>query len=241
VTEPRAANDARVVVVEDEPKIASLVRDYLARDGYRVEVLGDGEGAVERIVASAPALVVLDWMLPGRDGLSICRELRATSSVPVIMLTARVDERDRLDGFEAGADDYVCKPFSPAELVARVRSVIRRAGTDTDGDTDGEGAAGAGEIVHGDTRLDLAAMRCTVGTETVELTPVEFRLLRGMLSTPGRYYSRYQLMRLIYDDHRVVSDRTIDSHVRNLRRKLPAAADGEGPIRSRYGIGYGIE
>lgn len=177
----------RILVVEDEQKIARLLQDYLNAAGFAVDWLDRADGAVERVMASEPALVVLDRMLPGGDGLELCRTLRRQSSVPVIMLTARVDEADRLDGFEAGADDYLCKPFSPAELVARVRSVLRRTGGSAD---DGDAAR---TITLRGLVLDTDAQRCTLHGTPIELTPVAFRLLHDMLVRPGRVRSRYGL------------------------------------------------
>jgi two-component system response regulator BaeR len=167
-------------------------------------------------------------MLPGRDGLAICREVRAFSTVPIIMVTARVEEIDRLIGLEIGADDYVCKPFSPREVMARVKAVLRRA---------------AGAPVAGDCplRLDEDRLEAHAGGRAVALTAVEFRLLKILSAEPGRIFSRNRLMDGIYPDHRVVSDRTIDSHVKKLRRKLEAAAPGLQLIHSVYGAGYKVE
>jgi two-component system response regulator BaeR len=230
---------ARVLVVEDEAKLAALQRDYLAAAGFDVDVLGDGRGVVERVLAAPPDLLVLDLMLPGEDGLSICRRLREHSAVPIIMVTARVDEVDRLLGLELGADDYLCKPFSPRELVLRVRAILRRAAATR------HGADGRDDVLrHADLALDLARHRCTLGDTTIELTPVEFRLLAALMQSPGRVLSRQQLQGVAYEDHRVVSDRTIDSHVRNLRQKLGDQGEGDDAralLRSVYGVGYALD
>lgn len=222
-----------ILIVEDEVKLTTLIRDYLLRDGFDVDVLHDGTDAVARIVTEQPDLVLLDLMLPGVDGLTICREVRRRSNVPIIMVTARVDEIDRLLGLELGADDYVCKPFSPREVVARVRSVLRRVTLQEEAPPE----ADVRVLSYRGVELDLDRLRCRRDSEPVALTPVELRLLQTLLEHPGFVYSRDRLMSACYDDHRVVSDRTIDSHVKNLRRKL-----GEDDlIHSIYGIGYKLE
>jgi len=217
---------SHVLVVEDEPKIAALLRDYLTAAGYRVSMLDEGSGAVQWVREQAPDAILLDLMLPGEDGLSICRGVRAFSSVPILMVTARVEEIDRLLGLELGADDYICKPFSPREVVARVKAVLRRA--------HGVDSAMAVPI-----ELDEARFEARVRGMALSLTPVEFRLLGRLAAQPGRVFSRQQLMDALYRDHRVVSERTVDSHVKNLRRKL--AAVGPDPIDSVYGVGYRLE
>ena len=217
---------SHVLVVEDEPKIAALLRDYLVASAYRVSVLEQGDGAIEWIRAHAPDIVLLDLMLPGTDGLAICRGVRAFSNVPIVMVTARVEEIDRLLGLELGADDYVCKPFSPREVVARVRGVLRRA-------------SAAATKQPSPIELDEERFEARVNGKPLALTPVEFRLLRKLSAQPGRVYSRQQLMDALYNDHRVVSDRTVDSHVKNLRRKLTDL--GVDPISSIYGLGYRFE
>jgi two-component system response regulator BaeR len=217
---------AHVLVVEDEPKIAALLRDYLGAAGYRVSVLGEGSSAVEWIREHQPDAILLDLLLPGEDGLSICRGVRAFSTIPILMVTARVEEIDRLLGLELGADDYICKPFCPREVVARVKAVLRRA--------QAPAAAMATPI-----ELDESRFEARVRGQLLTLTPVEFRLLGKLAAQPGRVFSRQQLMDSLYRDHRVVSERTVDSHVKNLRRKL--AALGPDPISSVYGIGYRLE
>ena len=217
---------ALVLVIEDEPKIAALLRDYLVAAGYRVGVRETGEGAIEWVRAQAADALLLDLMLPGMDGLAICRGVRAQSDLPILMITARVEEIDRLLGLELGADDYICKPFSPREVVARVRAVLRRAAT--------RGQPQASAVELDDDRFEA----CVRGRR-LELTPVELRLLRKLSQQPGRVYSRAQLIDAAYEDHRVVSERTVDSHIKNLRRKLADA--GVDPIASVYGVGYRYE
>jgi len=217
---------ARILLVEDESKLAALLGDYLRAAGFEVSTLDDGLAVIATIRQHAPDLVLLDRMLPGRDGLEICRELRGFSQLPVIMLTARVEEIDRLLGLEAGADDYICKPFSPREVVARVKAVLRRA-LPTQLST--------GLVV------DMTTYAASLNGMALDLTPVELRLLAALHARHGQVMSRDQLMDSLYRDHRVVTDRTVDSHVKNLRRKLQAATPGEDPIRSIYGVGYCLE
>lgn len=215
---------AHILVVEDEDKLASLLREFLESDGHRVSVLADGAGVIDWVRASGPDLILLDLMLPGRDGLSICREIRSFSKVPVMMLTARVEEIDRLLGLEIGADDYVCKPFSFREVVARVRALLRRAAS---------GPTGAVEF-----ELDAERFEARYRGRPLTLTPVEFRLLSTLAAHPGRVYSRAQLLDHLYLDHRVVTDRSVDTHVKNLRRKLATEYPDADPIQSIYGVGY---
>ncbi|MEO0439141.1 MAG: response regulator [Pseudomonadota bacterium] len=227
----------RVLIVEDEEKLAVLERDYLLQAGYEVSMRHEGTGVAKEIIERPPDLVILDLMLPGEDGLSICRAVRAESSVPIIMVTARVDEIDRLLGLELGADDYLCKPFSPRELVLRVRAILKRSA----GDVFGSDAL----LSHGKIQLDRERHACRRSGEQLDLTPVEFRMLEALMERPGRVLSRAQLMDVAYQDHRVVSDRTIDSHMRNLRHKLgdgsDANADEDSLIRSIYGVGYALD
>jgi len=219
---------ANILIVEDEPKLASLVADYLKAAGYQTRVIADGREVVPAVRQEKFDLILLDVMLPGRDGMDICRELRTFTSVPIIMVTARVEEIDRLLGLELGADDYVCKPFSPRELVARVKAVLRRTqpGFSTE----------ASPLV-----IDEAQFRATLHGQVLDLTPVEFRLLRTLAASPGRVFSRQQLLNSLYEDHRVVTDRTVDSHVKNLRKKLQKASPDHEFITSVYGVGYRFE
>jgi two-component system response regulator BaeR len=220
----------RILVVEDEPRLAELLRDYLMASGYEADLLLEGSGVVQWVRDKDPALVLLDLMLPGKDGLAICRELRAFSEVPIIMTTARVEEVDRLIGLELGADDYVCKPYSPREVVARVKAVLRRGAQ--------HASAQSEQYL---LRLDQDSLRVRAAGGEVELTAVEFALLQALHRAPGRILSRNQLMDRIYDDHRVVSDRTIDSHVKKLRRKLAELLPQRELVHSVYGVGYRYE
>lgn len=219
---------ARILIVEDEPGLAQILRDYVVQAGMQAEVLGDGTGAVEHILATRPDLVVLDLMLPGKDGLTICRELRAQSDVPIIMETARVEEIDRLLGLELGADDYLCKPFSPRELVARIRAILRRTGR-------GEADETAPVLV-----MDPESWTATVMGRPLDLTRREFALLHVLYARPGRVFSRAQLLDLAFPDDAEVFDRTIDSHIKNIRKKIAALAPGAELIRSVYGVGYAL-
>lgn len=219
-----------VLIIEDEVKIAQVLVDYFRKDGFTCTVLADGTDAVEVIRTGEPDFVVLDWMLPGKDGLSICREVRQFSEVPILILTAKVDEIDRLLGLRLGADDYVCKPFSPREVVARARTILRRAQAGRVA-TDGPTYNYRGICVFEDRYV------CQAKGTQVELTPVEFRLLCTLISVPQRVWTRQQLMESSYDKHHIVSGRTIDSHVKNLRKKL-AAHMGEDVLHSVYGVGY---
>jgi two-component system response regulator BaeR len=217
-----------ILIVEDEEKLARLVGDYLAAAGYRHHWLAEGTGVADWVREHRPDLVLLDLMLPGRDGLDICRDIRSFSQVPVIMVTARVEEIDRLLGLELGADDYICKPFSPRELVARVKAVLRRL-------------QGAAVVDSGPLTLEPHSHRVRAGDAMVELTTVEYRLFETLYRSPGRIFSRDQLMDHAYDDGRVVSDRTIDSHIKKLRRKLSTLLPAQELIHSVYGAGYRYE
>jgi len=220
-----------VLIVEDEPKLAALLVDYLHAAGFTTRVLANGLDVVPAVRAAPPALVLLDLMLPGRDGLEICRELRGFTDLPIIMVTARVEEIDRLLGLELGADDYICKPYSPREVVARVKAVLRRRMPPA-----GPAASPVPGLV-----IEPEAYRATLDGITLDLTPVEFRLLETLAAHPGRVFSRAGLLERLYDDHRIVSDRTVDSHVKNLRRKLGEAAPDRELIHSIYGVGYRLE
>jgi two-component system response regulator BaeR len=215
----------RILIVEDEPKLAELLRDYLAQASFETTVIDNGLEVVPYVREHNPDLVLLDLMLPGRDGMEICKEIRTFSNLPIIMLTARVEEIDRLLGLELGADDYVCKPFSPREVVARVKAVLRRAG--------GEVTITAKGLI-----LDEARYQASLHDVDLELTAVEFKLLSFLAANPGRIYSRDQLMDKIYTDHRIVSDRTIDSHIKKLRKKISRLGPDEELIGSVYGVGY---
>jgi len=224
-----------VLVVEDEPKLARLLADYLAADGFSPRCIDDGRAAVAEARKDEAALMLLDLMLPGQDGVSVCREVRSFSALPIIMVTARVLEIDRLLGLELGADDYICKPFSPREVVARVRAVLRRTRPAT-GASSPATEGNAGRLV-----IDEVGFEVKLDGVTVALTPVEFRLLKALAAAPRRIYSRDQLMDKLYEDRRVVLDRTVDTHVKNVRRKLAQIAPNEDIIRSIYGFGYKLE
>jgi len=216
-------------VVDDEPKIIQLTQDYLENAGFSVISAGDGERALSIIQVEKPDLVVLDLGLPGMDGLDVCRSIRKTSNLPIIMLTARDEETDKLVGLELGADDYITKPFSPKELVARVRSVLRRS----------ELAQEEREVIRvGDVTLDLPRMQVTVGDEEIELTATEFQLLQALASQPGRIFTRSQLLNAVHGVAIESYERAIDAHIKNIRRKLEPIPHEPRYIQTIYGVGY---
>ena len=215
-----------ILIVEDDAKIADMLANYLHMHGFATELCGDGHDAVARVRQQAPALVVLDLMLPGLDGLAVCTAVRRVSTVPIIMVTARVDEIDRLLGLDTGADDYVCKPFSPREVVARIKALLRRS----------EGALAKSVVAA--FAVDEARQQINWRGQPLPLTPVEFRLMRQLMSRPGQVFARARLLDTLHEDQRDVSDRAIDSHIKNLRRKLEQAGTGDAGISSVYGVGY---
>lgn len=215
-----------ILIVEDEPKLAKLLSNYLRQAGYEPEWLENGLDVLPRVRERMPALILLDLMLPGRDGVDICKDIRSFSAVPIIMVTARIEEIDRLLGLELGADDYICKPFSPREVVARVKAVLRRSA--------GHTPSTMPHLV----QLDEGRLLATIRGHQLELTVVEFKLLEFLSANPGRIYGRDQLMDHIYPDQRIVSDRTIDSHIKNLRKKISGASPDTEIIHSVYGVGY---
>ena len=218
-----------ILVVDDEARIVKLVRDYLERAGFAVLSARDGETALLLARRERPDLIVLDLMLPGIDGLDVCRRLRQESAVPIIMLTARVEEADRVVGLELGADDYVVKPFSPRELVARVRASLRRAG----------GQIGPASIIRtGDVELDTNTLMATVGGRPVDLTSSEFQLLAILARQPGRIFSREQLLEALHGVAFDGYDRSVDSHIKNLRRKIEPDPRRPSYIETVYGMGY---
>jgi DNA-binding response OmpR family regulator len=218
-----------VLVVEDEIEIARIVRDYLRNAGFEVIVVGDGGSAVASVRSAKPDLLVLDLGLPGRDGLDVAREIRRWSDTPIVMLTARGDETDRIVGLELGADDYVVKPFSPKELVARVRAVLRRS----------RAAARGDEIVRaGDVEIDTGKMRVSVGGVPVELTPTEFQLLATLAREPGRVFTRSQLLDAVHGVAIESYERAIDAHVKNLRRKIEPTPGNPRYVVTVHGVGY---
>jgi two-component system response regulator BaeR len=221
----------RILIVEDEDKIGDVLRDYLLREGYETHRLSRGDQVADWVRAHGCDLVLLDLMLPGRSGLDVCRELRAFSDTAIIMVTARVDEIDRLLGLALQADDYICKPFSPREVVARVKAVLRRT----------RPAAGAAASTLSTLQLDAARFSASIGGRDLALTVVEFQLLAVLAAQPGRIFSRDQLMDAMYRDERVVADRTVDSHVKKLRRKIAEVLGERELIHSVYGAGYKFE
>jgi DNA-binding response OmpR family regulator len=220
----------RILVVEDESKIARLVRDYLEHAGFEVVAASDGEVALAETRRARPDLVVLDLGLPGRDGLDVARSLRRTSNVPIVMLTARGEETDRVVGLELGADDYVVKPFSPRELVARIRAVLRR--------TEAAGAGGTEVLRVADVEVDLPRMRVAVAGRPVELTPTEFQLLATLARQPGRVFTRGQLLDAVHGVAFESYERAIDAHVKNLRRKIEPTPGHPRYLLTVHGVGY---
>ena len=215
---------ARIVIVEDEPELASLMADYARASGYQPTVFGDGSEALAALQKQLPDLLVLDLMLPGIEGLALCRAVRSFSDVPIIMVTARVEEIDRLLGLESGADDYLCKPFSPRELMARIKVILRRAQP-----------AGAPPCP---CQVDEAAQRISILGRALELTPSEYHILAGMARRRGHVFSRAQLLDLARQDSLDVTDRAVDSHIKNLRRKIAVVLPEVEAIGSVYGLGY---
>lgn len=222
---------AHVLIVEDEEKIAQILVEFFALEGFETKVIASGDKVIDAVMQQPPLAIILDRMLPGVDGLTLCKQIRRFSQVPILLLTARVDEIDRLIGLEAGADDYVCKPFSPREVVARVQTILRRV-------TQQPNELDKGNILTFEhIQMDIDKFHCTCHDIAVDLTPVEFRLLATIMSKPGVVYSREQLMSSGYQDGRVVSNRTIDSHMKNLRHKLTVKGY-QCPIQAVYGVGY---
>ncbi len=219
-----------VLVVEDEMKIARLVRDYLEHAGFHVIVTGDGGSALASARGSKPDLVVLDLGLPGQDGLDVTRDLRRTSNVPIVMLTARGDESDRIVGLELGADDYIVKPFSPKELVARVRAVLRR--------TESTRAGGPDVLRAVDVEVDVPRMRVSVSGRPVVLTPTEFQLLATMVREPGRVFTRGQLLDAVHGVAFESYERAVDAHVKNIRKKIEPSPGHPRYLLTVHGVGY---
>lgn len=219
-----------ILIVEDEVRLAQLERDYFSQANFDVELIHDGLQAQQWLKENKPDLIVLDLMLPGVDGITLCREIRASSSVPIIMTTAKVEEIDRLLGLELGADDYLCKPFSLRELVARTKVILRR--------THGQPTKSAEQAV---LLVSQQSTQVNFNGKTTELTLVELNLLTTLMARSGHILSRDQLIDRIYDDRRVVSDRTIDSHIKKLRKKLNELDPDHDYIHSVYGAGYRFE
>jgi len=217
-----------VLIVEDETKIASLLKDYLAQSGFETAVIHDGSEVEDWLENNSTSIMLLDLMLPGKTGIDICKDVRKDSSLPIIMITAKVEEIDRLLGLELGADDYICKPFSPREVVARVKTVLRRTVTS-------ENLSEKGLV------LDQNTYKATIDGQNLNLTAVEFQLLKVLSDQPGRIFSRSVLVDKIYNDGRVVSDRTIDSHIKKLRKKIAEQLPDVELIHSLYAVGYKFE
>jgi DNA-binding response OmpR family regulator len=223
----------KILVVDDEPKVCDLIRAYLDKDGYEVMVTGDGRSAVEKARSQKPDLIILDLNLPEMDGLEAFRSIRSFSDVPVIMVTARDDEVDKIVGLQVGADDYVTKPFSPRELSARVGAVLRRYA---------EGNRLAPKITTGDLQFDFDRHEVTYKGETVQLTAAEFKLLSVMARNPGRVFTRLQLMDSAFGETYEGYDRTIDAHIKNIRQKIDKiSGDSENPVVTVRGVGYKLE
>ncbi|MFH1112596.1 MAG: response regulator [Pseudomonadota bacterium] len=217
-----------ILVVEDERKIAELLRDYLIKAGYSVSCVDRGDLALYEVRRTDPAMILLDIMLPGLDGMEVCREIRKFSQVPIIMITAKVEEVDRLLGLELGADDYICKPFSPREVVARVKAVLRRSGSEPASD----------EFVAGPIALDCDTRQVRVLGDKISLTPSEFDLLKVLIGRPNRVFSRGELVELVQGYSYEGYERTIDTHIKNLRRKIAKRLPDEEIISTVYGVGY---
>ena len=217
-----------ILVVEDEVKICQVLCEYLRRAGYAASWLTRGDEVLPNVRKNPPALILLDIMLPGMDGMEVCRELRKTSNVPIIMITARVDEIDRLVGLELGADDYVCKPFSPREVVARVKAVLRRSLSPPEGK----------HLVAGEIALDENRHQVLVGGREVKLTPCEFQLLKALVAHPNRVFSRGELLNVVQGYDFEGYERTIDTHIKNLRKKVATMVPDRELVSTVYGIGY---
>jgi len=220
-----------ILIVEDEKKIATLLADYLAKAGYQTTTLLDGNNVVSTVKSQQFDLILLDLMLPGKDGLTICREIKEFSKISIIMITARVDEIDRLLGLELGADDYICKPFSPREVVARVKAILRRVSHVGSSSTEAKAENNVLE-------LNIENYQAKIYQQQIDLTAIEFNLLKILSDSPGRIYSRAQLIDMVYQDNRVVSERTIDSHIKKLRKKLNAIESDNELVQSVYSVGY---
>ncbi len=226
---PIDENTPRILIVEDEPKLGQLLIDYLRAASYAPTLISHGDQVLPYVRQTPPDLILLDLMLPGTDGLTLCREIRRFSDIPIVMVTAKIEEIDRLLGLEIGADDYICKPYSPREVVARVKTILRRCKPQR-------------ELQQQDAEspliIDEGRFQASWRGKMLDLTPAEFRLLKTLSHEPGKVFSREQLLNHLYDDYRVVTDRTIDSHIKNLRRKLESLDAEQSFIRAVYGVGY---
>lgn len=222
-------SDQMILIVEDERKLANLLEEYLQQSGFRTHSIHYGNEVMPWLEKNHADLILLDIMLPGEDGISLCKKIRNTANTPIILQSARVDEIDRLLGLELGADDYICKPYSPKEVVARVKAVLRRSQYTP--------MTKLEKII----QLDESRLKVTYENKSLELTTVEFQLLKVLYQHPGQIFSRDHLIQSIYSDHRVVSDRTIDSHIKKLRKKLNELSTEFEFIHSVYGAGYKFE
>jgi len=219
-----------VLIVEDEKKLANILIEYLQKDGFQTKHIAIGSEVIPWVKGHNPDLILLDLMLPEMNGKQICQEIRTFSSLPIIMVTAMVEEIDRLIGLELGADDYICKPFSPKEVTARVKAVLRRSDPDYIKNDQSSGF-----------QVNPDQYSITLAGQKLDLTPVEFRLLSMFIEYPNRVYNRDQILNNVFDDGRIVLDRTVDTHIKNLRQKLQAVNAKSDYIRSIYGIGYSFE
>ncbi|GLX77476.1 DNA-binding response regulator [Thalassotalea insulae] len=217
----------RILIVEDEIKLAHLLKDYFTLEKFASYCIHDGAEVVDWVKENQPSVILLDIMLPNKDGMQLCQELRQFTNVPILMVTAKVEEIDRLLGLELGADDYICKPFSPKEVVARVKAVLRRINGNYQ--------------VNSSFALDQNRLKISFSGQSLELTAVEFYLLKTMFKESGRIFTREQLMQHMYEDNRIVSDRTIDSHIKKLRKKLATLCPEREIIHSVYGVGYRLD
>ena len=224
---PIDENTPRILIVEDEPKLGQLLIDYLQAASYAPTLIAHGDQVLPYVRQTPPHLILLDLMLPGTDGLS--REIRRFSEIPIVMVTAKIEEIDRLLGLEIGADDYICKPYSPREVVARVKTILRRCKPQRDL----QALDAQSPLI-----VDESRFQASWREKMLDLTPAEFRLLKTLSQEPGKVFSREQLLNHLYDDYRVVTDRTIDSHIKNLRRKLESLDAEQSFIRAVYGVGY---
>ncbi|MGK0247478.1 MAG: two-component system response regulator BaeR [Oleispira sp.] len=232
-----------ILIVEDEPKLAQLLVDYLQQSGFDTQVIADGQQALAWITQHHQEIdfIILDLMLPNLDGMEICKAVRQFSTLPILIATAKVEEIDRLIGLELGADDYLCKPYSPREVVARVKAILRRCRlVQQQANAQANNSQLAAELIAG-LVLEEEKYKAILNGNTLELTAVEFQILVILAKEPGRIFSRQQLMDGGYQDHRVVSDRTIDSHIRKLRKRIHEKCPESDIIHSVYGVGYKFE
>ncbi|MEL0660189.1 response regulator [Psychromonas arctica] len=213
-----------ILIVEDEIKLANLLADYFKLTEYTPHIIDNGDDVIAWVKSHKPSVILLDIMLPGKNGITLCQEIRQFSNVPILIVSAKVDELDRLLGLDLGADDYICKPFSPREVVARVKAVLRRAGSST--------------VLSNDFLLNENHLTATFKRNVIVFTSIEFQLLKLLANKSGRIFTREQLMQNMYSDDRIVNNRTIDSHIKKLRKKLIIISEGEDLIQSVYGAGY---